>query len=351
MRHRIIVMRRGAICREFARGEATEADILREAIGENAHRGAAGLGSRSWRRRSRAMMESVEFGGLAELHRLSNVRSSWSSRPTSAPGCPVRLRCRPESVFHNFPETLGRIGDQDGTATGHRLWHRAQIFPRTYGPKDNEPVEHAWDGTTLTLPQCGRCEWAREGDSPDAVPIGAACGGHPPDHQSESRGPSSSRSGRCRSWLRAAEPSTPGGLKPHPDVLVPARPLVLGTFTTDAIALYLGPPLHPLRQDPARPPSRRSACSTARAGRRTARGRCLHQTLCVRARRLLPRMAHTETFTDPDMLEVRDTRAPDQVGNLGRTSTTLSPGLLARSMRFRRRGHRCASPALVGHGR
>jgi ribose transport system ATP-binding protein len=34
MSHRIIVMRRGAICREFARGEATEADILREAIGE-----------------------------------------------------------------------------------------------------------------------------------------------------------------------------------------------------------------------------------------------------------------------------------------------------------------------------
>jgi ribose transport system ATP-binding protein len=33
MSHRIVVMRRGEICREFARGEATEADILREAIG------------------------------------------------------------------------------------------------------------------------------------------------------------------------------------------------------------------------------------------------------------------------------------------------------------------------------
>lgn len=33
MSHRIVVMRRGAICREFKRGEATEADILREAIG------------------------------------------------------------------------------------------------------------------------------------------------------------------------------------------------------------------------------------------------------------------------------------------------------------------------------
>jgi ribose transport system ATP-binding protein len=34
MSHRVVVMRRGAICREFARGEATESDILREAIGE-----------------------------------------------------------------------------------------------------------------------------------------------------------------------------------------------------------------------------------------------------------------------------------------------------------------------------
>ena len=34
MSHRVVVMRRGEIVREFARGEATEADILREAIGE-----------------------------------------------------------------------------------------------------------------------------------------------------------------------------------------------------------------------------------------------------------------------------------------------------------------------------
>ena len=34
MSHRILVMRRGAICREFQRGEPTESDILREAIGQ-----------------------------------------------------------------------------------------------------------------------------------------------------------------------------------------------------------------------------------------------------------------------------------------------------------------------------
>ena len=34
MSHRIIVMRRGSICKEFRRGEPTETDILREAIGQ-----------------------------------------------------------------------------------------------------------------------------------------------------------------------------------------------------------------------------------------------------------------------------------------------------------------------------
>jgi ABC-type sugar transport system ATPase subunit len=34
MSHRIIVMRRGRICKEYQRGEPQETDILREAIGE-----------------------------------------------------------------------------------------------------------------------------------------------------------------------------------------------------------------------------------------------------------------------------------------------------------------------------
>jgi len=33
MSHRVMVMRRGEVCKEYRRGEATEADILREAIG------------------------------------------------------------------------------------------------------------------------------------------------------------------------------------------------------------------------------------------------------------------------------------------------------------------------------
>ena len=34
MSHRILVMRRGSICKEYQRGEPTEFDILREAIGQ-----------------------------------------------------------------------------------------------------------------------------------------------------------------------------------------------------------------------------------------------------------------------------------------------------------------------------
>ena len=34
MSHRIIVLRRGSICKEYQRGEPQETDILREAIGQ-----------------------------------------------------------------------------------------------------------------------------------------------------------------------------------------------------------------------------------------------------------------------------------------------------------------------------
>jgi len=42
MSHRILVMRRGSIAKEFQRGEPTESDILREAIGEVAGADASG---------------------------------------------------------------------------------------------------------------------------------------------------------------------------------------------------------------------------------------------------------------------------------------------------------------------
>ena len=42
MSHRIIVLRRGRVCKEFKRGEAKESDILREAIGKIAEEFAAG---------------------------------------------------------------------------------------------------------------------------------------------------------------------------------------------------------------------------------------------------------------------------------------------------------------------
>ena len=41
MSHRIIVMRRGVIAKEYQRGEPTEADILREAIGKVTENGAS----------------------------------------------------------------------------------------------------------------------------------------------------------------------------------------------------------------------------------------------------------------------------------------------------------------------
>ncbi|MGA3056934.1 MAG: hypothetical protein ABSE70_02680 [Candidatus Limnocylindrales bacterium] len=42
-----MALRRGAVCREFQRGEATESDVLREAIGEMVMGVPAGSGNAS----------------------------------------------------------------------------------------------------------------------------------------------------------------------------------------------------------------------------------------------------------------------------------------------------------------
>jgi hypothetical protein len=55
------------------------------------------------------------------------------------------------NLFKEFPEQLGKTSGPEWLGFGgHRLWHAPEVAPRTYAP-DFDPVEHDWDGTTLTL--------------------------------------------------------------------------------------------------------------------------------------------------------------------------------------------------------
>lgn len=56
-----------------------------------------------------------------------------------------------QNMFYEFPEHIGRTGDDHwNNYGGHRLWTAPEEFPRSY-PADNFPVDYAVDGNTVTV--------------------------------------------------------------------------------------------------------------------------------------------------------------------------------------------------------
>lgn len=136
------------------------------------------------------------------------------------------------NVFKLFPEQLQNPDKKEWMGFGgHRLWHAPEVFPRTYYP-DNEKVPWEWDGTTLTMDPpdetsngIGKQIKITMAETGTAVTV---------DHVLVNKGVWPIEiSAWCLSVM------APGGFavipqevyKPHPDYLIPARPLVLWHFT------------------------------------------------------------------------------------------------------------------------
>lgn len=137
-----------------------------------------------------------------------------------------------QNVFKVFPEQIGKVEpDVWKSYGGHRLWHAPEVFPRTYYP-DNERVPYEWDGTTLTL----KCPTERGTNIGKAIAITLAETGTAVtlEHRLSNEGPWPIK---IAAWCLSV--MAPGGTaivpqeeyRPHPDCLVPARPLVLWHFT------------------------------------------------------------------------------------------------------------------------
>lgn len=137
-----------------------------------------------------------------------------------------------QNVFKLFPDQLSNI--EPGiwkSYGGHRLWHAPEVYPRTYYP-DNESVPYEWDGKSLTLncpvekgTNVGKVLTITLADEGTGVTI---------DHRLFNRG---QWPVKMAAWCLSV--MAPGGkvivpqeeYRPHPDCLVPARPLVLWHFT------------------------------------------------------------------------------------------------------------------------
>ncbi len=253
------------------------------------------------------MMEIVDFGGWPNCIRLSNGEIELIATTDVGPRI-IRLGfVGGQNLFHNFPATLGRVGDPEWHSYGgHRFWHAPEVFPRTYTP-DNVPVDHEWDGLTLTLRSDdlpNRIEKEiRVTLSPTAPRIEIA-------HRIINRNPWAVE---LAPWALSVMAS--GGraiypqedYKPHPDCLVPARPLVLWHFTdmTDPRWTW-GRRYIQLRQDPSATTKQKVGLLNSKGwAAYTLGGDVLITRYPYRAGANYADMGcNTETYTDHDMLEV-----------------------------------------------
>jgi hypothetical protein len=253
------------------------------------------------------MIETIEYGGWPNCIRVSNGEIELIATTDVGPRI-IRLGfVGGQNLFKNYEETLGRTGDDEWhNYGGHRLWAAPEAFPRTYTP-DNVPVQHAWDGSTLVLSGSdGESRFDKEMRltlSPTSPSVKVA-------HRLVNRGP----------WPLELAPwalsvMAPGGraiypqepYHSHADVLVPARPLVLWPFTDMSDPRWTwGRKYLQLRQDP-------TATTEQKAGILNTQGWAAYllggEAFIVRydsdpAATYADMGCNTETYTDPDMLEV-----------------------------------------------
>jgi len=253
------------------------------------------------------MIETVEYGGWPNCIKLSNAEIELIATTDVGPRI-IRLGyVGGQNLFHNYPATLGRIGDPDfNNNGGHRLWAAPEVFPRTYTP-DNGPVDHEWDGKTLTL---------RVSDKPGGLDKEIRITLDPKSprveiaHRITNRNPWAID---LAVWALSVMAQGGTAIYPHevyiahPDVLLPARPLVLWHFTdmTDPRWTW-GRKYIQLRQNP-------KATTKQKLGMLNTKGWAaylLNGEAFIKRYPYLPGATYadmgcnTETYTDPDMLEV-----------------------------------------------
>jgi hypothetical protein len=177
-----------------------------------------------------ATLEATPYGGWPHCVRLREGDLELVVTLDVGPRV-IRLgRPGGQNLFKEFGDQLGRVsGDRWLSFGGHRLWHAPEVYPRTYAP-DFSPVKHTWDGAVLRLEQATEPETRLRKD----IEITPGAGGFHLVHRLTNLNPWAVEvAAWCLSVMapggRALLPQEP--FRPHPDVLVPARPLVLWHFT------------------------------------------------------------------------------------------------------------------------
>jgi hypothetical protein len=175
-------------------------------------------------------LERVAYGGWDNCLRLSDGELELVVTLDVGPRV-IRLgKVDGKNLFKEFDDQMGKTTGPEWLAFGgHRFWHAPEVFPRTYAP-DFEPVDYQWENQILKLRQ----KTEAENKIQKEIEITLRDGSIQLTHRLINRNLwPVELAPWCLSVMaaggRAVIPQE--DFIPHPDVLIPARPLVLWHFT------------------------------------------------------------------------------------------------------------------------
>lgn len=198
-------------------------------------------------------MEKIAYGGWPNCIRLTSGPIELIATTDVGPRIIRAGFAGGQNLFTEVAEHLGKTrGDEWRSYGGHRLWHAPETSPRTYAP-DNAPVKADWDGKTLLLSQdvevtTGIKKDIRIGFIEDGATVRV-------EHALTN---TSLWDVTLAPW--ALSVMAQGGraiipqedYRPHPEYLLPARPLVLWHYTNMSDPRWRwGEKYIQLKQDPA----------------------------------------------------------------------------------------------------
>ncbi len=179
------------------------------------------------------LMEKTDFGSVKNCLKLSNGTVALIVTLGFGPRILFYGFIGDINLFKTFDDQLSSPGGNEWKSYGgHRLWHAPEIVPRTYYP-DNDEVPYTWDGSVLTLnPPDEKTNGIGKRITVALAPSGT---GVTLNHTLINRNAwTIELSAWCLSVMagggRAVIPQEE--YRPHPECLIPARPLVLWHFTT-----------------------------------------------------------------------------------------------------------------------
>jgi len=253
-------------------------------------------------------LETIDYGVVKNCLKLGNGTVDLIISTEFGPRILFYGFTGESNLFRNFDEQLAAPKvDKWHSYGGHRLWHAPEVFPRTYYP-DNDPVPYEWNGKVLTLTppdesgnNIGKKITIELFDSSTKVKL---------DHEITNKGVWDVE---LAAWCLSV--MAPGGrvvipqevYKPHPDTLLPARPLVLWYFTKMNDPRFIwGEKYIQLRQDDSYPSKQKIGVSNSKGWA----AYCLKDLVFIKRHSYEEGAAYpdmgcnAEFYTEPGFLEI-----------------------------------------------